>query len=256
VVDEALRARMGEVAVAAARACGYVGAGTIECQHDPKAKSFYFLEMNTRLQVEHPVTEMVTGLDLVRLQIRVAQGEPLGFTQEQVTRRGHAIEFRVYAEDSIRFLPSPGTITHLRTPGGPYVRDDSGVTAPATITPYYDPLISKLVVWGETRAAAIERGASALAEYRVRGIKTNLAFHRRVLAHPAFRAGDYDTGFIERYKAELLAPPAPSEAVVEVALAAAAMHAAHEDGVGGALALEAPAGASPWRSAVGWRGGR
>jgi acetyl-CoA carboxylase biotin carboxylase subunit len=252
-IDDTLRQKMGAMAVAAAKACGYVGAGTIECLFDPQTRDFYFLEMNTRLQVEHPVTEMVTGIDLVRLQIRVAQGEKLGFTQEQVTRRGHAIEFRVYAEDPIRFLPSPGTITHLRTPGGPQVRDDSGVVAPAVITPYYDPLISKLVVWGETRAAAIARGASALSEYRVRGIKTNLAFHRRVLENADFQSGDYNTGFIEKHKATLLAPHDPPADVLEVALAAAALHAAREEGAGGVLELARPEGGSNWRSAVSWR---
>jgi acetyl-CoA carboxylase biotin carboxylase subunit len=255
-VDEALRAQMGAMAVAAARACGYVGAGTIECLLDPRTRHFYFLEMNTRLQVEHPVTEMVTGLDLVRLQIQVAQGEPLGFGQDDVKRRGHAIEFRIYAEDPIRFLPSPGTITHLRRPGGPFVRDDSGVTAPAVITPYYDPLISKLVVWGETREAALARGASALAEYRVRGIKTNLAFHRRVLANAAFQRGDYDTGFIERYQAELLHASPPPPALVDVALAVAALHASQEERAGAVLKLETPATGSGWRATPGWRSGR
>src|SRR5262245_7100870 len=228
-VGAELRARMGAMAVAAARACGYVGAGTIECLLDPRTMDFYFLEMNTRLQVEHPVTELVTGRDLVRLQIRVAEGEPLGFGQEEVSQRGAAIEFRVYAEDPIRFLPSPGTITHLRVPSGPFVRDDSGVQAGSTITPFYDPLLSKLIVWGETREAAIERGRSALAEYRVRGIRNNLPFHRKVLAHPAFQAGSYDTGFIERYKAELLVAPTLSEDLVEAALAAAAIHGLRED---------------------------
>ena len=241
------------MAVQAARACGYVGAGTIECLLDPRSRDFYFLEMNTRLQVEHPVTEMVTGRDLVHLQIRVAQGEPLGFSQAEVVQRGAAIEFRVYAEDSQKFLPSPGTITHLRAPSGPFVRDDSGVSAGSTVTPYYDPLLAKLIVWGQTRMEAICRGQAALGEYRVRGIRNNLAFHRRVLAHPAFRAGDYDTGFIETYKAELLAPPAPTEDLIEVAALAAALHAAREEGAGGILPLE-PAGAgSPWRNALSWR---
>jgi len=186
----------------------------------------------------------------------VAQGEPLGFSQDEVVQRGAAIELRVYAEDPVRFLPSPGTITHLRVPSGPFVRDDSGIQAGSTITPFYDPLLSKLIVWGETRPAAIERGQSALAEYRVRGIRNNLPFHRRVLAHPAFRAGDYDTGFIERYRADLLATPAPPEELVEVALAAAAIHAAREDGAGTARKLKTPETPSPWRTALAWRGGR
>jgi acetyl-CoA carboxylase biotin carboxylase subunit len=245
---------MGAMAVAAARACGYVGAGTIECLLDASG-SFYFLEMNTRLQVEHPVTEMVTGIDLVRLQIRVAQGEPLGFVQDQVTRRGAAIEMRVYAEDPVRFLPSPGTITSLRVPSGPFVRDDSGVTAGQVITPYYDPLLSKLVVWGQTRAEAIGRAERALAEYQVGGIKTNLAFHRRVLKHAAFRAGQYHTGFIEQHKADLLAPESPVPELERVAMVAAALYGA-ERAEAEALALHAPSGEPAWRRAVSWRAGR
>jgi acetyl-CoA carboxylase biotin carboxylase subunit len=250
-VNAELRAKMGAVAVAAAKACGYVGAGTIEFLLD-KSGNFYFLEMNTRLQVEHPVTEMVTGRDLVHLQIHVAQGEPLGFQQADVVQRGCAIEFRVYAEDAIRFLPSPGTITQLRVPGGPFVRDDSGVTTGSTITPFYDPLISKLCVWGEDRAAALGRGRSALAEYRVRGIKTNLAFHRKVLANAAFGAGDYDTGFIEKHKAELLTADALPGEMLDVAAVVAAVHAAENEGLGGSLELESP-GLTPWAQAAAWR---
>jgi acetyl-CoA carboxylase biotin carboxylase subunit len=222
-----LRARMGEVAVAAARACGYLGAGTIELLLAPDG-SFYFLEMNTRLQVEHPVTEMVHGVDLVAWQIAVAEGRPLPLAQEQIDarRRGAAIECRVYAEDSIRFLPSPGTITSLRTPAGPYVRDDSGVTAGSQITVHYDPMVSKLITWGEDRGEALARMRRALDEYRVGGIKTNLPFHRRLMRHPAFIEGAYDTGFIDREKAILLAPHAPDAATLEAALVAAAIHTA------------------------------
>ena len=151
-IDDELRARMGEVAVRAARSVGYVGAGTIEMLFDSASRSFYFLEMNTRLQVEHPVTELVTGVDLVRWQLAVAQGEPLPLAQAEIPRRGAAIECRVYAEDSVRFLPSPGTITSLRVPGGPGVRDDSGVVAGSVISVHYDPMISKLCTWADTRA--------------------------------------------------------------------------------------------------------
>jgi acetyl-CoA carboxylase biotin carboxylase subunit len=224
-LDEATRARMGEMAVKAARSVGYVGAGTIEMLYDQATKHFYFLEMNTRLQVEHPVTELVTGVDLVRWQIAVAEGEPLPLRQEQIARRGAAIECRVYAEDAVKFLPSPGTITSLRVPSGPGVRDDSGVTAGSVISVYYDPMISKLCTWGADRPAAIERMRRALDEYQVGGIRTNLAFHRLVLRHPAFLAGDYDTGFIDRHKAELTPPP-PGEAEREQAAIAAALFAA------------------------------
>ena len=194
VIDDETRARMGEVAVRAARSVGYVGAGTIEMLYDAAARSFYFLEMNTRLQVEHPITELVTGVDLVRWQIAVAQGERIPLAQEAIPRRGAAIECRVYAEDPVKFLPSPGTITSLRVPSGPGVRDDSGVVAGSVISVHYDPMISKLAVWADTRAAAIERMRRALAEYHVGGIRTNLPFHRQVMRHPAFIAGEYDTG--------------------------------------------------------------
>ena len=162
VIDDDTRARMGEVAVRAARSVGYVGAGTIEMLYDAAAKSFYFLEMNTRLQVEHPITELVTGVDLVRWQIAVAQGERIPLAQDAIPRRGAAIECRVYAEDPVKFLPSPGTITSLRVPSGPGVRDDSGVVAGSVISVHYDPMISKLAVWADTRAAAIERMRRAL----------------------------------------------------------------------------------------------
>ncbi|HEY2728817.1 MAG TPA: acetyl-CoA carboxylase biotin carboxylase subunit [Polyangia bacterium] len=223
-IDEATRARMGEVAVRAAKSVGYVGAGTIEMLYDGASRGFYFLEMNTRLQVEHPVTELVTGVDLVRWQLAVAQGERLPLAQEAIPRRGAAIECRVYAEDPVKFLPSPGTITSLRVPSGPGVRDDSGVTEGSVISVHYDPMISKLCTWADTREAAIGRMRRALAEYHVGGIRTNLPFHRQVMRHAAFFAGDYDTGFIERHKAEL-APAPPDEETATLAAIAAAAHA-------------------------------
>jgi acetyl-CoA carboxylase, biotin carboxylase subunit len=227
-LDDGLRAAMGEVAVRAARSVGYVGAGTIEMLFDQSSRSFYFLEMNTRLQVEHPVTELVTGVDLVRWQILVASGAPLPLAGEQIQRRGAAIECRVYAEDPVKFLPSPGTITSLRVPAGPGVRDDSGVVAGSVISVYYDPLISKLCVWAADRPAAIDRMRRALDEYHVGGIRTNLAFHRRVMRHAPFLAGGYDTGYIERHRADLQ-PAAPSpEALVDAAIAAA-LHASRSD---------------------------
>jgi acetyl-CoA carboxylase biotin carboxylase subunit len=224
VIDEELRARMGEVAVRAAKSVGYVGAGTIEMLFDAASRSFYFLEMNTRLQVEHPVTELVTGVDLVRWQIAVAQGERLPLAQEQIVHRGAAIECRVYAEDPVKFLPSPGTITSLRVPSGPGVRDDSGVVAGSVISVHYDPMISKLCTFGTDRRQAIDRMKRALIEYHVGGIRTNLPFHRRVMRHPAFIAGEYDTGFIDRHRAEL-APPAASAEDAELAAIAAALAA-------------------------------
>src|SRR5579863_464486 len=199
-----LVARMGAIAVQGARSVGYFSAGTFEFLLAEDG-SFYFLEMNTRLQVEHPVTELVTGLDLVREMVRVAQGEPLGFAQPDLAARGAAIECRVYAEDpSNGFLPSPGVIESLTVPSGPGIRDDGGAYPGCTISSFYDPLISKLSVWAPTRERAVARMRRALAEYVVTGIRTNLPFHERLFNHSEFVAGRYDTGFIERYSAELL----------------------------------------------------
>jgi acetyl-CoA carboxylase biotin carboxylase subunit len=225
VVSPELRAKMGAAAVAAARAVDYVGAGTCEFLLGADG-GFYFLEMNTRLQVEHPVTEMIYGLDLVAWQLDVAEGRPMPLTQEQLDarRRGHAVECRIYAEDPVKFLPSPGRITHLRVPDGPYIRNDSGCYEGAEIPVHYDPMISKLVVWGETRAAAVQRMRRALDEYQVRGIETNLAFHRRCFRHPAFIEGDYDTGFIGRNVAELT--PRAEGAELDAAIIAAALNVA------------------------------
>jgi len=225
-VTPELRRRMGEVAVKAASAVGYVGAGTCEFLLAEDG-SFYFLEMNTRLQVEHPVTEMIVQRDLVHLQISVANGHPLPFKQDDLKVHGAAVECRIYAEDPLKFLPSPGKITQLRQPSGPFVRDDSGVYEGSEISVYYDPMISKLITWGPTRAEAIDRMARALSEYRVGGIKTNLAFHRRVLKNEDFRRGRYDTSFIEGHKAELLRPLELDENddSLDAALTAAVLHA-------------------------------
>ena len=190
-----LRERMGALALALVRRVGYVNAGTVEFLVDAQ-RAPYFLEMNTRLQVEHPVTEMTTGVDLVQLQIRIAQGEALPLRQADLAQRGHAIECRVYAEDpDAGFLPSPGRISALRVPGGPGVRDDSGVYEGAEVPIHYDPLVSKLVAWAESREDAIARMRRAIAEYRVVGIRTTLPFFDRVLCDPAFVAGDFDTSF-------------------------------------------------------------
>jgi len=198
--DARLRAAMGEAAILAARAVNYTGAGTVEFLVADATRNFYFLEMNTRLQVEHTVTELVTGFDLVREQIRVAAGLPLSFKQEDVEWRGAAIECRVYAEDpENNFLPSPGRITHLRVPAGPGVRDDGGVEAGAEVSIYYDTMISKLAAWGRTRREAIDRLRRALDEYTVGGIKTTLPFFREIVRDAEFIEGRLDTGFIPRF---------------------------------------------------------
>jgi acetyl-CoA carboxylase biotin carboxylase subunit len=198
-IDQKTREEMGRVAVQAAKAVDYVGAGTIEFLVDPE-RNFYFLEMNTRIQVEHPITEAVTGVDLVKAQIEVAAGRPLAIRQQDVVQRGWAIECRIYAEDpENNFLPAPGRIDVLRVPNGIGIRDDSGVYEGFEVSTYYDPIISKLVAWGATRDEAIARMLRALHEYVVVGPTANVAFHRWALAHPAFRAGEIDTGFIARH---------------------------------------------------------
>ncbi len=198
LVDADLRRRMGEVAVQVAKAARYCNAGTVEFLVDQE-KHFYFLEMNTRLQVEHPVTELITGLDLVDLQIRIAAGEKLPFKQEDVLIRGHAIECRIYAEDpDNNYFPSPGTITALSQPAGPGIRLDSGVYEGCTVPIDYDPLLAKLIGHGQNRPQAISRLARALQEYFVGGIKTNVALFRRILGDEDFRSGKIDTGYLER----------------------------------------------------------
>src|SRR5262245_17144436 len=196
IVNEEMRRKMGTVAVQAARSAGYTNAGTVEFLVD-SAGNFYFLEMNTRLQVEHPVTELVTGLDLVHLQLKIAAGEKLLFRQEELALRGHAIECRIYAEDpENNFFPSPGKITRLMRPSGPGVREDSGVYEGWTVPLDYDPMLSKLIVHAPDRPGAIARMRRALDEYFVGGIKTNLPLLRRILQHPDFLAGRINTGFL------------------------------------------------------------
>ena len=195
--DYDLRRRMGEMACKAAAAVGYVNAGTIECLVD-KDRNFYFMEMNTRLQVEHPVTELVTGVDIVKEQIRIARGRKLRYTQEDIMLNGAAIECRINAEDPYNhFLPSTGRITLSHLPTGPGVRVDTGVYAGFEITPYYDSLISKLICWGETRGEAILRMRGALEEYRLLGVKTNIPFHQSIMDSHRFIAGNFDTRFVE-----------------------------------------------------------
>ncbi len=197
VVTPDLRRRMGEAALKVVRAANYYNAGTVEFLVD-RNLAFYFLEMNTRLQVEHPVTELVTGIDLVKLQIAIAAGERLPITQEQVVLSGAAVECRIYAEDpDNNFFPSPGKIVRLRTPSGPGIRDDTGVYEGWTVPIDYDPMISKLAAWAPTREEAIARMQRALREYQIEGIKSNIAFFREILRQPDFMTGDFDTGFID-----------------------------------------------------------
>jgi acetyl/propionyl-CoA carboxylase alpha subunit len=196
--DDELRQRMGALAVRAAQAVGYVNAGTIEFLVD-KDKNYYFLEMNTRLQVEHPVTEMVTGVDIVKEQIRIARGRQMRYTQDDVFMNGWAIECRINAEDPYNnFLPSTGRISHSLLPTGPGVRVDTGVYPGFEISPYYDSLISKLIVWGETRAGAILRMRRSLEEYKIVGVRTNIPFHQNLMDSHRFMGGQYDTRFVEK----------------------------------------------------------
>lgn len=219
-ISQTTREKMAAAAVAAAKAVDYVNAGTIEFLVDPD-QNFYFLEMNTRLQVEHPVTEMVTGVDLVKLQIRVANGEKIPYTQHELRQFGHAIEARIYAEDPYQnWMPSPGKILRLRIPQGPGIRDDGGVYEGFTVPTMYDPMISKLAAWGWTRDEAIERLRRAVDEYRVVGIQSNLAFHRRILRDENFIRGDFDTGYLGR--ANLMAQPEPEGEEREMAAVIAA----------------------------------
>jgi 3-methylcrotonyl-CoA carboxylase alpha subunit len=210
-MSEKRRRAMGEAAVAAARAVGYVGAGTVEFIVD--GAGFYFMEMNTRIQVEHPVTEMVTGLDLVEWQFRVAAGESLPRAQKEIELQGHAVEARLYAEDPARdFLPATGRLRRLAAPEGKgaYLRIETGVREGNAVSVYYDPMIAKVIAWGRDRADALRRLGEALADYRIAGLATNRDFLIRLMRHPAFGAGEIDTGFIERHRHDLIPPPAPA----------------------------------------------
>ena len=223
-----MRAKMGTLAVQAARAAGYTNAGTIEFLADSSAK-FYFLEMNTRLQVEHPVTELVTGYDLVQLQIRIAAGEKIPFTQDDVRMRGHAIECRIYAEDPDNgFLPSPGRILQMRTPAGPGIRDDSGAAVGLDVPIFYDPMMSKLAAWAEDRPRAIARMRRALGEYLVAGVRTTLPFFTWLLAEPDFVDGRFHTTYLDQVLSERNGRPfvEPTPDVEELATIAAAVHTA------------------------------
>ncbi len=246
------RAEIGAAAVAAAKAIGYMGAGTVEFIVEPDG-AFYFMEMNTRLQVEHPVTEMILGLDLVEWQIRVAAGEPLPLAQDQITAAGHAIEARLYAEDPARdFLPVTGRLDHLVfPPEDRHVRVDTGVSGGDEISIHYDPMIAKLIVWDRDRRSAIRRLGKALAATQIAGLTTNIDLLRAVAKHPAFIEGEADTGFIERYRDELLPPPQPaSDSVLALAALAVVLAQARS-------AAKRAAGStdpySPWHRGDGWR---
>lgn len=194
-ISEATREKMGEVAVKATKELGYTNVGTIEFLVDNEER-FYFLEMNTRIQVEHAITEEITGKDIVRMQIDIAQDKELSISQGDLAIHGHAIEMRIYAEDPVSFFPSPGTITTYQVPKGEYIRLESGIEEGTKITPFYDPMISKLIVWGATRKEAIERAQQALEDYRMEGIKTNLPMLKEVIKHKQFQAGEVTTNFV------------------------------------------------------------
>ncbi|MGH7049914.1 MAG: biotin carboxylase N-terminal domain-containing protein [Acetobacteraceae bacterium] len=258
----ARRRRMGEAAIAAARAVGYVGAGTVE--FIAEGDDFYFMEMNTRLQVEHPVTEMITGQDLVEWQLRVAAGEALPLGADRLAIHGHAIEARVYAEDPVRdFLPSIGTLIHLRQPpgnapgaGAGHVRVDTGVRQGDEITPWYDPMIAKLIVWGEDRNAALRRLAGALTRYEIVGVATNLDLLRAITDDAAYARGEFDTGFIARHQEQLMPvhPPALSEADERAVWAAAALAVIAQKCVENAAVSQQDGDPfSPWRLSDAWR---
>ncbi len=244
-----LRAELGRAALAAAQAIGYVGAGTVEFLVD--GKSFYFMEMNTRLQVEHPVTEMITGLDLVEWQLRVAAGEALPCRQQDLAIRGHAIEARLYAEDPARgFLPATGRLARLRFPKtGPQLRIDSGVREGDAISPYYDPMIAKLIVAGKDRPTAVARLDRALAQTRIEGVATNLAFLRQIAGQPDYRAGRIDTAFVARHGDRLLAADLDEAALALAGLAVLLRREAEA----GAAARESSDPFSPWQATDGWR---
>lgn len=250
-VDPALRAQITAAALAVARSVGYHNAGTVEFLLAPDG-AFYFLEMNTRLQVEHAITELVTGIDLVQAQLRIAAGEPLWFRQEDLRPRGHAIECRICAEDPAhQFLPSPGTIVHLREPAGPGIRLDSGVRAGYEVPLHYDPLLAKLCVWADTREAARRRMLTALQDYVVLGCATGIPFLLDLLDHPAFRRGETHTQFIPEHFPRW----AGGERHLHIAAIAAALDAARPQRptTGGGNAATA---SSPWSSLGGWRLGQ
>jgi acetyl-CoA carboxylase, biotin carboxylase subunit len=245
-LEDRVRRRIGRIAIQGARAVRYVGAGTLEFLLDQE-QNFYFLEMNTRLQVEHAVTERVVGIDLVKAQIEIAAGGYLPWRQRHITQTGHAIECRIYAEDAENdFMPCPGKIEGLRLPEGLGLRNDCGVYEGAEVPIYYDPMIAKLITWGENRVEAILRMRRALREYQVRGIKTNISFHQWILRHPRFMAGNVNTGFIDQeYRSTSKEEVFPHKEIALASAAIAAMHREQESTLG--LLAKGAAEASKWR---------
>ena len=244
-----MRERMGQAAVALAKAAGYINAGTIEflVEGDGDAARFYFLEMNTRLQVEHPVTEAVTGIDLVQAQLDVADGLPLQWTQQAVSQRGHAVECRIYAEAPEQgFLPQAGPLLYWRQPDGPGIRVDAGVETGGDVTVHYDPLLAKLIVSGATRAEAIQRALRALDEFIVLGVRTNIAFLAQVLRSETFQAGRAHTRWVDGALDELTPAPPPE-------LAEIAAQAARTAGEKSTSSSGGASSADPWRDLTGWR---
>jgi 3-methylcrotonyl-CoA carboxylase alpha subunit len=250
-LDDELREKMGEVAIRAAKTIGYTNAGTVEFMLD-KNKHFYFLEMNTRLQVEHAITEMTTGVDIVKWQLKIAAGEPLTLEQDKLAQRGHAIECRVYAEDPEKgFMPSTGKLTTIDIPNGMNIRHDSGVKEGVVITPFYDPMLAKLIVHAENRGEAIKKMDWALSNYITLGVTTNVPFLREIIEHEAFRIGDLDTHFIDTYfKNWTVSPDLPIEVLIAAAIDdIGRTHVEHHNGNGRA----AEETHSPWKMAGAWR---
>ncbi|MFH1943702.1 MAG: acetyl-CoA carboxylase biotin carboxylase subunit [bacterium] len=249
VLDSELRRRMGEAAVEVVRATGYTNAGTVEFLLD-EDRNFYFLEVNARIQVEHPITEMVAGVDLVKWQIRIAAGEPLDLSQEHLHQCGHAIECRIYAEEPANhFLPSLGKVLFLKNPEGPGIRVDSGIYSGCEVSMYYDPILAKLIAWGEDRECARKRMTEALSEYVVLGIKTTIPYLKHVMEHPAFVRGDTTTDFIEKNCSEWKAPE--SDEAFRIALVAAAVQTRMEENRG--MPMKKRTAASPWTTVGRWR---
>ncbi len=247
-----MRRTVGELAVRAAKSVGYENAGTIEFLYDEG--NFYFLEVNARIQVEHPITEWTTGVDLVRQQLLIASGEPITLHQEELTQRGHAIECRIYAEDpEENFLPSPGTILSLHEPAGPGIRVDSGIYTGYEVTRFYDPILSKLVVWGEDREIARRRAVQALSDYVILGIRTPTDFLRDVLNHPDFIAGRTHTDFIERQMSGWTS--STSEESVDLAVVASAAYTCSSSATRLPSAQHAPESITPWQTLGSWRAG-
>lgn len=251
--DEGLRQRIAQAAVSLAAAAGYTNAGTVEFIVDGQG-DFYFLEMNTRLQVEHPVTELVTGLDLAVWQIRIAAGEPLPFTQADIRQRGHAIECRVYAEDPANhFLPSIGLIGHYQRPSGPGVRVDDGIASGTAVTPYYDPMLAKVITWGADRAEAIAKMERALRETAVLGVTTNIPYLLAILQEPHFRAGQTSTNYLQEHLADWSPATEASETEWVGTAVFELLHGAGKGKTGTAAAAGDVAQPDPWHTITGWR---